>query len=447
MKFLDWCRPGMGIKRWLLVGIAGIVTVSIGLNQFIESPDSLYRVFYFVSGTSLVILGGIIIYTALRYGLGTLIRAISDSRNMAGGLEGDKLRNLIYEKRVLVKGPKIVVIGGGTGLSVMLRGLKHYTSNITAVVTTADDGGGSGVLRQEMGILPPGDIRNCIVALANVEPVMEQLLQYRFHEGTLSGQSFGNLLIAAMSDISNGFEEAIQQISNVLAVTGRVLPVTLDDVFLTGELEDGTVIKGESQIPVVQVQRKSKIKKVTIHPSDCSALPDVLEAIEEADAVIIGPGSLYTSISPNLLVKGVADAIRRSNAIKIYVANIMTQPGETQGYAVHDHIHAIRQHGGEGLIDYVLVNNNMRIPRPLRQKYLEEGAEPVNYDKETIERFGIKLIEKDLLKVTPDHIRHGSNRLADAIVKLVCDICLSQDRKRWVDFYYINELMKRNRTH
>jgi len=437
----------MGIKRWLLVGITGIVTVSIGLNQFIESPDSLYRVFYFVSGSTLIILGSIIIYIALRYGLGTLIRVISDSRNMAGGLEGDKLRNLIYEKRVLVKGPKIVVIGGGTGLSTMLRGLKHYTSNITAVVTVADDGGGSGVLRQEMGILPPGDIRNCIVALANVEPVMEQLLQYRFHEGALSGQSFGNLLIAAMSDISNGFEEAIQQISNVLAVTGRVLPVTLDDVVLTAELEDGTIIKGESQIPIVQVQRKSKIKKVTILPSDCNALPDVLEAIAEADAVVIGPGSLYTSIIPNLLVKDVADAIRRSSAIKIYVANIMTQPGETQGYTVHDHIHAILQHGGEGLIDYVLVNNNTRIPQSLRQKYLEEGAEPVTYNKEVIEKSGIKLIEKDLLKVTTDHIRHGSNRLADAIVKLVSDIRLSQDRKRWVDFYYINELMKRNRPH
>ena len=226
-------------------------------------------------------------------------------------LDSKKLENLIYEKRLLVKGPKIVVIGGGTGLSTMLRGLKYYTSNITAIVTVADDGGGSGDLREDLGMLPPGDIRNCILALADTEPLMEELLQYRFKDGRLKNQSFGNLFLAAMDGISNNFEEAVHKMSSVLAVTGKVMPVTLDNVILKAKLKNGIIVEGESNIPEESIKNNSCIDKVFIEPKNARAIKEAVEAIIEADAIILGPGSLYTSVIPNLLVKDIADALQK----------------------------------------------------------------------------------------------------------------------------------------
>ena len=281
------------------------------------------------------------------------------------------MENLIYEKRLLVKGPKIVVVGGGTGLSTMLRGLKYYTSNITAIVTVADDGGGSGALREDLGMLPPGDIRNCILALADTEPLMEELLQYRFTDGRLKNQSFGNLFLAAMDGVSENFEDAVQKMSSVLAVTGKVLPVTLEDMKLVAELENGNVIEGESQIPEEAIKQNSRIKKLMIEPRDAKPLQDAIRAIEEADAIVLGPGSLYTSIIPNLLVKDIADSIRKSDAIKIYISNIMTQPGETHGFKASDHIKVLKKYGGRGIVDYVIANRG-DIPSHIKERYLKE---------------------------------------------------------------------------
>ncbi len=269
------------------------------------------------------------------------------------------------DKRILIKGPKIVAIGGGTGLGTMLRGLKAYSSNITAVVTVADDGCGSGILRQELGMLPPGDIRNCVLALADTEPLLEQLLQYRFQDGTLKGQSFGNLFLAAMDGISSSFEEAVRRMSDVLAVTGRVLPVTLDNVALCAELEDGSVICGESKIGAHNSFHKGKIKRVYLEPSGAKPLQEVLDAIGEADIVVLGPGSLYTSIIPNLLVKGICPAIRKSKALKLYVSNVMTQPSETEGYSVYGHIAALEEHSYKGIVDCCIVIN-AAIPSDLK---------------------------------------------------------------------------------
>ena len=232
---------------------------------------------------------------------------------------------------------KVVVIGGGTGLSTMLRGLKQYTSHITAIVTVGDDGGGSGKLREDLGMLPPGDIRNCILALADTEPLMEDLLQYRFTEGSLKGQCFGNLFLAAMAGISENFEDAVQKMSSVLAVKGKVLPVTLDDMKLVAELENGEIIEGESKIPSEVIVRKTRIKKLAIKPIDAKPLEEAIKAINNADVIIMGPGSLYTSIIPNLLVKGIPEAICKSPAKKVYISNVMTQPGETDGFKVSNH--------------------------------------------------------------------------------------------------------------
>ena len=276
---------------------------------------------------------------------GKLFGKHSSQRN---GLQGTGGNGHRLRADLLIKGPKIVAVGGGTGLSTMLRGLKAFTSNITAVVTVADDGGGSGVLRQELGMLPPGDIRNCILALADTEPLMEQLLQYRFRGGKLNGQNFGNLFLAAMDGISSSFVEAVKRMSDVLAVTGRVLPVTLNDVTLCAELEDGSIVCGESQIGNRRQFNRCRIRRVYLEPSDAEPLDDVIDAINQADVIVLGPGSLYTSILPNLLVRGICPAIKRSSAIKIYVCNVMTQPSETEEYNVSDHIRALEEHSCRG---------------------------------------------------------------------------------------------------
>jgi len=314
--------------------------------------------------------------------------------------------------------PRIVALGGGTGLSTLLRGLKEFTSNIAAVVTVADDGGSSGMLRNDMGILPPGDIRNCILALADVEPIMEQLLQYRFKEGSLKGQNLGNLIIAAMTDIANGFELAVEQISSVLALTGHVYPVSLDDLRLGARLKDGTIIHGESKIPEEQIKRKSPIEKVFLIPEKCKANPKVIKAIGEADIIVLGPGSLYTSLIPNLLVECISESIHNSSAVKVYVSNIMTQPGETTGYSVSDHINAIYDHAGYKFIDYVIINKQ-ELPQEIAQRYSEENAYPVSYNPEEIEKMGIKIVEVNIADFSNGLVRHNSKLLAQTVINLV----------------------------
>lgn len=359
-------------------------------------------------------------------------------------LKNNSIKNLLHEKGIISGGPKVVAIGGGTGLSVLLRGLKKYTSNITAIVTVSDDGGGSGVIREDMGILPPGDIRNCIVSLANTEPIMEQLMQYRFREGALKGQSFGNLFIAAMNDICGSFDAAVKEVSSVLAVTGKVLPVTLESVVLYAEFEDGTIIKGESQIPIKQQALNKKIRKVFLKPGNCKPLPVAIKEIQEADVIILGPGSLYTSIIPNILVKDIAKAINSSGSIKIYVSNLMTQQGETIGYSLSEHIKAIRDHGNMVLIDYVIANTG-KIPQVLLEKYKMEDASPVLIDYDIITDMGIKILEGDFVSIENGYLRHDFNELAEHIFKLINEEKLQKDKKRLLDYYMINGKLRKNR--
>ena len=311
---------------------------------------------------------------------------------------------------------KVVVIGGGTGLSTMLRGLKQYTSHITAIVTVGDDGGGSGKLREDLGMLPPGDIRNCILALADTEPLMEDLLQYRFTEGSLKGQCFGNLFLAAMAGISENFEDAVQKMSSVLAVKGKVLPVTLDDMKLIAELENGEIIEGESKIPSEVIVRNTRIKKIAIKPIDAKPLEEAIKAINNADVIIMGPGSLYTSIIPNLLVKGIPEAICKSPAKKVYISNVMTQPGETDGFKVSNHLKVLMDYGVAENIDYVIANNGI-IPPDIKEKYARENAELVVLDYENINNLNVNVIEADLIKITKRYVKHNAEKLAELIMK------------------------------
>ena len=313
------------------------------------------------------------------------------------------------------RGPKITAIGGGTGLSTMLRGLKKYTKNLTAVVTVADDGGGSGVLRRDIGMPPPGDIRHCMESLANVEPIMERLLTYRFQEGSLAGQSFGNLILAALNGVTGSFEEAVAQMSQVLAITGRILPVTSADVQLEAVFENGARVVGESKISSFKKAQDCRIAHVALLPERPAALPAALQAIREADLILMGPGSLYTSVIPNLLVEGVVEAICRSEALKIYVCNIMTQEGETEGYTAADHVDALLSHGAPGLVDLCLANSAPVRPG-LVEKYREEDAAPILVDRERIRAMGLELEEYPVASEGGDYARHDPDRLAAAVL-------------------------------
>ena len=312
-------------------------------------------------------------------------------------------------------GPRIAAIGGGTGLSTLLRGLKRYTKNITAIVTVADDGGGSGRLRQDLGMLPPGDIRNCLEALANAEPLMAQLMHYRFPEGELAGQSFGNLFLAALNGIMPSFDRAVESLSQVLAITGRVLPVTNENIQLEAEFENGARVVGESRIFQCKQEQDCRIRRVNLLPGRPKALPEAVEAIREAEMVVLAPGSLYTSIIPNLLVEGVVEAICRSEALKIYVCNIMTQEGETEGYTAADHVDALLSHGAPGLVDLCLANSAPVRPG-LVEKYREEDAAPILVDRERIRAMGLELEEYPVASEGGDYARHDPDRLAAAVL-------------------------------
>ena len=314
-------------------------------------------------------------------------------------------------------GPRITVIGGGHGLSTMLRGLKNYTENLTAVVTVADDGGGSGMLRQDLGMPPPGDIRNCLEALANTEPLMSQLMHYRFSEGSLAGQSFGNLFIAALNGISPSFDVAVSRMSQVLAITGRVLPVTTADVQLEAEFENGATVVGESKIFYCKKKEDCRIRRVRLLPEHSQALPDAVEAIENADMIVLGPGSLYTSIIPNLLVDGVVEAIVRSKALKVYVCNVMTQEGETEGYTVSDHIAALFHHSVPGLF-HLCMTNSSPIPKGVAARYAQEGAELLKCDREACAALGVEVVDRPVSTVENGYVRHHPGHLARELILL-----------------------------
>ncbi len=314
-------------------------------------------------------------------------------------------------------GPRIAVIGGGHGLSNMLRGLKDYTENLAAIVTVADDGGGSGALRQDLGMPPPGDIRNCLAALANTEPLMKQMMDYRFQEGSLAGQSFGNLFLAALNGISPSFDTAVRRMSEVLAITGRVLPVTTADVQLEAEFENGASVVGESKIFHCKKKEDCRITKVRLLPERPKALPEALSAIHEADMIVLGPGSLYTSIIPNLLVDGIVDAIRESTALKIYACNVMTQEGETEGYTASDHIAALFKHSVPELFHLCLVNSSP-IPRDVAERYAAEGAELLRYDADRCAALGVELVSRPIATVQDGYVRHHPDKLAQELILL-----------------------------
>lgn len=314
-------------------------------------------------------------------------------------------------------GFKVVVMGGGSGLSVILKGLKLYTKNITAIVTVGDDGGSSGILRDDLGILPPGDIRNCLTALADDENEMSKLLSFRFDTGSLKGQSMGNLLIAAMCCIRGNFAEAVKAVSDVLKISGTVLPVTLDDMRITAELDNNEKITGESCIPLISYASESPIKRIYIEPKNAKAFHYCIEALLDADIIIIGPGSLYTSVIPNLLIDGIQDALIKSNAKKFYCCNIMTQRGETDDFTVSSHLKAIENHlyDNEKIFDYVLYNTNVFIENDIIKYYQSEGSYIVTPGNLDIYKEKYTFIADNFLSIKDKYIIHNIEKIINYI--------------------------------
>lgn len=316
---------------------------------------------------------------------------------------------------------KLVVFGGGTGLSILLRGLKGYTKDISAVVTVADNGGGSGVLREDLGMLPPGDMRNCITALADIEPTMIKLLQHRFKDGYLTGQSFGNLFIAAMYEIFGDYEHALKEIGSIFRLSGKVLPMTLQDTQLKALLNNGDCILGEKDIPEYVISSNSKIDKITLVPEVCKPLEETVNDINDADIIILGPGSLYTSVIPNILVHDIPNLIIQSKATVFYICNVMTQPGETDDYNVVDHVNAIIKHSSRNLIDYVIANDEI-ISDDLISNYKYKGARQVLIDEDqrrTLEEINIKVISSNFIDIRKNYIRHNAEKIGKVLFNYV----------------------------
>lgn len=405
---LKWFYPGIGIKRWVGLSAFGVMLLILGTANLRSEEFWLIQFL-----DAIVVISGIII---LILGIKRLMRSFIAA--FFPSSRGTELIDLLYQKKQLSRGPRIVAVGGGTGLSVLLSGLKNYTSNISAIVTVADNGGSSGRLRQQFDVLPPGDIRNCLVALADAPALMRDLFQFRFDKSSeFSGHSFGNLFLTVMTRLTGDFEKAIKETSKVLALRGQVIPSTLGDVTLVAHFHDGSTVIGEDQIPRV----RKAINKVSLTPELPLATLDALKAINEAQVIVLGPGSLYTSIIPNLLVKEITKAIADSDAIKVYVCNVMTQPGETDGYSVSDHIQALVSHSHPKILDYCVVNNG-EVPDEILNRYSKDNSQLVPVDRKKIEGMGYRLIEEDFSIIADGVIRHDPEKLAKIILSFFEEI-------------------------
>ncbi|MEM8781007.1 MAG: gluconeogenesis factor YvcK family protein [Cyanobacteria bacterium P01_G01_bin.49] len=420
--WFKWLSPGLFIKRWLLISATGLILTLLGLaiwvkltpvNRILELISQLLQAITnyipsYISGPLALVSGVFLLLWGQSRTVGSITEAFPDS--------DQELVDRLLAHRRLHRGPKMVAIGGGTGLSTLLRGLKQYSANITAIVTVADDGGSSGRLREEIGVLPPGDIRNCVAALADEETLLTELFQYRFQAGDgLTGHSFGNLFLTAMTAITGGdFEKAIAASSKVLAIRGKVLPATLSDVRLWAELADGRLIEGESNI----TEARGQIRNFGCIPAKPPALPAALQAIKEADYIIIGPGSLYTSVIPNLLVPEIKEVLSKVKVPRIYVCNIMTQLGETEGYTVANHIEAIHRICGNDLIDAVLVQRTLPSPYALK-RYAQEGCHSVFLDREDVAKLGCRIVLANVMDedLATGKVSHNPQRLARVLLR------------------------------
>ena len=437
--FFRWFRSSTKMKRWMLLILIGIVLACYGMAEILTGQrldfwPLMKIIVCFVVGFVFVVSG--LIHMQKRT-LELLVQETDDR------IEDNKVKvnSLIYNKKIYDQGPKIVAIGGGTGLNAVLRGLKNYTDNLTAIVTVSDYGEIIPESRRMLQTMPLDDIKESIVALSKDEEKMSQLMNTQFKQGRLKDLCFGDIYFLGMKEICGEFTQSIEQTKNILNITGRVLPVTLEPIQICAELEDGTVIESRDKIPTMVNTKTSKISRIFINPTNCKVAPGVIEAIQEADAIVICPCSLYTNVIPNLLVKGVAKAIRESKAFKVYVSNIMTEPGQTDNYTLSDHIKAIHEHAGKGVIEYCIYDTGELIPEYIR-KYNMQGQDLVEIDSSKAKAEGIYLMQREISYVTGQYIRHNPDAIAASIIQLICDDLKFKDMQNDTKYVLLNDRLK-----
>lgn len=435
--FFRWFKKSTKMKRWLLVILVGIALVCFGFSKILVTTEIstakqiIVIAASFISGFVLVVLG--IVYIEKRT-LEILVEANQRNNDI-------NINSLIFNKNVYEKGPKVVVIGGGTGLNTILRGIKKYTNNITALVTVSDYGEIATSSRKELELKPIEDIKTSMISLSNHEENMDALFNYKFEKGKLSNLSFGDIYLSAMQNVYGDFTNSVEKSSKVLRMVGKVLPITMDNMEICAELKDGTIVREKNKISETVYEKITKIERIYITPSNCRPAPGVIEAINEADAIVIGPGNLYTNVIPNLLIKGIVPAIKESKAIKFYISNIMTEPGQTDNYAVSDHIKAIIEHTRENIFDYCLGNTGEIVPEYVR-KYNKQGADIVDLDTANIRGMGIGIIKKDIATVENGFIRHNTEEIAKTIMEFICNDLKFKNKQTETQYVLLNNRIK-----
>lgn len=439
--FFKWFKNEARMKRWMAIILIGIILACIGISKILVAKTISFVgvgkvIALFVVGFTMIIIG--LVYAQKRV-LEILIED-TDYR-MDNGSKERNVKSLIFNKKVYHEGPNVVVIGGGSGLNTVLKGLKKYTSNITAIVTVSSYGKAQTESRKKLELLPIDDIKDSFISLSNDEDMMASLLDTELNNRSLKGLTFGDIFFTTMKEKFGNFSEAVDKSKSVLNIVGRVLPVTLDEMQICAELADGTIIEERDKIKDIVYDKVGKIERVFITPSNCVPAPGVLEAIKEADAIIIGPGSLYTNVIPNLLVKNVSKAIKESNAIKIYVSNIMTEPGQTDNYTLSEHIKAILDHAGKGVVDYCIYDSGEIIPEFIKI-YNKRGQDVVEQDIQKSKELGVKLLEKNLSQIVDDNIRHNTEAVAESVIELICDDLRFKDEQNDPKYVMLNTKLK-----
>ena len=422
--------------------LSGLGLVCFGFTKVLITEEMSFSelwkiVISFVTGFVCVVIG--IIFMQKR-NLEILIEA-NDQTSDKGQKAKVNIKSLIFNRKVYEEGPKIVVIGGGKGLNTVIEGLRKYTNNITAIVTMSDYGNVPTESRKALDSLPLDDIKGSIIAMSDKEDLMRQLMNLNFKNERLRGLNFGDIYLTAMNELYGNISEAIEKSTEVLNINGKVLPVTLDEIMICAELTDGTIVERKDKIPEIVSQKVEVINRIFINPSNCKPAPGVIEAIEEAEAIIIGPGSLYTNVLPNLLVKRVSKAIKESKAVKMYISNIMTEFGQTDDYSLSEHIKAIQDHVGKGVFDYCLADTGEVVPEYIR-RYNKEGSEIVEANISEAASLGVKIIQKDMSCIKEDRIRHNSSIIASTIIELICNELKFKDQQNGTEFLLLNSMLK-----
>ena len=438
---IKWFDSKSKLKRWMLLILLGVVLMCYGTAEILVLKEMSFTelakiVVIFVIGVVAIVLGLIFINKRT---LEILIESTDDRMNDGKNVN---LRSLIFNKKVYHQGPNIVVIGGGTGLNTVLSGLKKYTDNLTAIVTVSDYGEIETESRKELQTMPLDDIRDSMIALSSQDGEIEKLLNYKFTEGKLKNLAFSDIYFSAMKNINNDFSDSIIKSNEVLNIVGKVIPVTLDKMNITAELENGYVVTEKSKIPEIVYDKVTKINRIYLNPTNCRPAPGVLEAIKEADCIIIGPGSLYTNVIPNLLVNGVAKAIKESTGLKVYISNIMTEPGQTDEYTVADHLNAIIEHCGKGIVDYCIYDTGEIVPEFIK-KYNLEGQDLVIPDIDKVR--GITFLQRNLSMISNGCIRHDPELVAESIIELICDDLKYQDKQNDPQYLMLNNKLKEDK--